>query len=116
MKELSLDCVMELIAKSGKIAGLEYIVHEFMDAYNIQATDSGKKKFSEWMIGFEKESNKILDGSSDEEIAGMLIMNSVIDPNGFFAKLRKSIIVMGMKELPGFTEKDIESVLSELPY
>ena len=116
MKKLSLDYVMGLVMESGQIAGLEYIVHEFMDAYNIQVTDSGKEKFSEWMIKFEKESNKDLEDVDDEDLAGLLIINSVADPSGFFDKLRKSIIIMGMRELPGVSEKDIESVLSELPY
>ena len=115
MKELSLDYVTELITKSGKIAGLEYIVHEFMDAYELQVTDSGKKKFSEWLIEYERETNALYESQSDDEIAGFLIMNSVIDPSGFFAKLRKAIIVMGMR-FTGSTEKDIESVLNELPY
>ncbi len=115
MKELSLDYVTELIMKSGKIAGLEYIVHEFMDAYNIRVTDSGKKKFSEWLIEYERETYTLYESQSDEEIAGFLIMNSVIDPSGFFAKLRKAIIVMGMR-LTESTEKDIKSVLNGLPY
>lgn len=116
MKELSLDYVTELIMKSGKLAGLEYIVHEFMDAYDLQVTNSGEKKFSEWLIEYERETNALFsEEQADDEIAGFLIMNSVIDPSGFFAKLRKAIIVMGMR-FTGSDEKDIESVLNELPY
>ena len=113
-KELSLDYVTDLIEKDGIVKGLEYVVKSFLDAYELQVTKSGETQFTKWLIENEKEENKIMTDAEDEEVAKLLLINSMIDVDGFFYKLKKSII-RGGGPLAGIEGKDLEKLVNSIP-
>ena len=113
-KELSLDYVTDLIEKEGVVKGLEFVVKSFLDAYELQVTNSGETQFTKWLIENEKKENEIMTDAEDEEVAKLLLINSIIDVDGFFYKLKKSII-RGAGPLAGIEGKDLEELVGNIP-